>query len=344
MKYFSSFFIFCFISIFIFYSCKTDFDVNAKWKDITVVYGLLNQNDSLHLIKVNKAFLGNEDAYVMASHSDSINYNNISVSLEQWLNNSLVKTIILDSTTEFKKDTSGIFATDNNIIYKTSEVLDPESEYKLIVNIPGKQPITSTTKLISGLTVNHPFNLNSEQINFGKTPYSVEWKSTANAKLYELTIRFYYYEILNGDTTLHHLDWVQESKISINTDGGEKMTMGISGESFYQFIASKLYPNYDLSFKRVVRKNALDFIFMVGGDDLNTYIEVNRPSNTIVQEKPAFTNISNGIGIFSCRFDKTIKDKELKNSTIDSLHNGRFTKNLQFLDYAETYQLWNTLK
>ena len=100
MKYFISFFVFSFISIFIFYSCKTDFDVNAKWKDITVVYGLLNQNDSLHLIKVNKAFLGSEDAYIMAKHSDSINYSNASVSLEQWKNNSLVKTIILNPTTQ----------------------------------------------------------------------------------------------------------------------------------------------------------------------------------------------------------------------------------------------------
>ncbi|MBL4656314.1 MAG: hypothetical protein JKY33_10880 [Bacteroidia bacterium] len=40
-----------------FSACETDFEVNAPWKDITIVYGLLNQNDSVHFIKITKAFL-----------------------------------------------------------------------------------------------------------------------------------------------------------------------------------------------------------------------------------------------------------------------------------------------
>jgi len=58
-------------------SCSTDVDINAPWKDITVVYGLLNQNDNIHYIKVNKAFLGDASAYEMAAISDSVNYQDI---------------------------------------------------------------------------------------------------------------------------------------------------------------------------------------------------------------------------------------------------------------------------
>ena len=39
----------------LFQACKTDFDINAPWKESAIVYGILNQNDTIHYIKVNKA-------------------------------------------------------------------------------------------------------------------------------------------------------------------------------------------------------------------------------------------------------------------------------------------------
>ena len=58
----------------IFTSCDDDFSINDKWKDITIVYGLLNNSDTAQYIKINKAFLGNGDVYEMAAVSDSIQY------------------------------------------------------------------------------------------------------------------------------------------------------------------------------------------------------------------------------------------------------------------------------
>ena len=149
-------FLFFTILLSLFFSCSTDFDVNAEWKDITVVYCLLNQNDSAHYVKVNKAFLGEQDAYIMAQISDSFNYENINVSLEQWNNDNRIKIIPLEKTTEIVKQ-PGIFATDNNIIYKTTGSIFADSEYKLIIDIPGKEPVTSTTKLIARFNVLNNF-------------------------------------------------------------------------------------------------------------------------------------------------------------------------------------------
>ena len=33
-------------------------------------------------------------------------------------------------------------------------------------------------------------------------------------------------------------------------------------------------------------------------------MEVNEPSSSIIQERPEYTNIVNGIGLFSCRYNK----------------------------------------
>jgi len=40
------------------YSCNKTLNVNADWREITVVYGLLSQNEDTTYIKITKAFLG----------------------------------------------------------------------------------------------------------------------------------------------------------------------------------------------------------------------------------------------------------------------------------------------
>ncbi|MFN3874859.1 MAG: hypothetical protein ACK4L7_02980, partial [Flavobacteriales bacterium] len=51
-------------------ACSTELDVNEPYKDISIVYGLLNQRDSLHFVKINKAFLGEGNALDMARVRD----------------------------------------------------------------------------------------------------------------------------------------------------------------------------------------------------------------------------------------------------------------------------------
>src|SRR5690242_20706024 len=78
--------------------CKNDLNVLAPYKDIPVVYGLLDQKDSVHYIRVNKAFEGSGDAYTMAKQYDSINYayGTITVQLQDVNTGTTTK---LDSTT-----------------------------------------------------------------------------------------------------------------------------------------------------------------------------------------------------------------------------------------------------
>ena len=59
----------------LFTACETDFPVNAEWEEITVVHGLLDASTDTQYIRINKAYLGEEDAMLMAQYSDSINFN-----------------------------------------------------------------------------------------------------------------------------------------------------------------------------------------------------------------------------------------------------------------------------
>ena len=77
----------------IFSACETEFNVNSDWKEVTVVYGLLDQSQDKQYIRINRAFLGEEDAFVMASVADSVNYNpnNLEVLFENKFRRSILK-------------------------------------------------------------------------------------------------------------------------------------------------------------------------------------------------------------------------------------------------------------
>ena len=60
----------------------------------------------------------------------------------------------------------------------------------------------------------------------------------------------------------------------------------------------------------------------IGAQDLKTYIDVNQPFSGIVQERPVFSNIDNGVGLFSSRYTyDEIKGIELTNSTLNYMIN-----------------------
>jgi hypothetical protein len=62
-------------------------------------------------------------------------------------------------------------------------------------------------------------------------------------------------------------------------------------------------------------------------------MDVNTPSTGINQQKLEFTNISNGLGIFSSRFTKPSFSKPIEASTsTDTLACGQYTKHLKFVN------------
>ena len=65
----------------------------------------------------------------------------------------------------------------------------------------------------------------------------------------------------------------------------------------------------------------IDLVFNVGSSQLRTYITINEPSSSIVQERPGYTNITNGIGIFSSRYTTTIEEVYLNTYTKQAIRN-----------------------
>ena len=293
----------------LFWGCKTDFEVNATWKETTVIYGLLDQSKAVQMIKINKAFLGEGDANNFAQIPDSSNYDpkDLVVTVDETKNGTVLRTLLFhDSIIEGKKP--GDFNTSKNIIYVSYAKLDSSKVYKLTVkNIKTGNVATATTPLLERVRYSKP---TSNYISFVTSPstpttngtYSdlaTGWVSKPNAKTYQTNLRFYYIE---RDTFLHtstekYVDWLQSAKQSSDVTGGETILQNISGLGFYQMLANEIPENPNV----YRHANRIVLTMTVGSDELNNYINVNSPSGDLNQDKPTYTNIENGYGVFSSR-------------------------------------------
>jgi len=303
------------------WSCEEEFDINAPYQDITVVFGLLDPGEDTIYIKINKAFLGDGNVLEMAKIEDSSIYvNGLQASIEEWENDNFIKSYQLDTITIKNKD-EGMFYNPYQIIYYTPYEPVTSHEYRLKVEVNNKM-ITSVTHMVNDFSVSKP-SAGSKFIQFRKdTDGEIAWESAKNGKRYEVVIRIKYKEVLfnSPDTVYKYVDWGMGTKKSVNTNGGEEMKIAYSNDGFYTFISSQI-PYEDPSAESNVKErytNDVDFIIAVAAGDLNTYMEVNEPSNSIVQERPEYSNISSGIGIFSSRF-KNIRTKKLHPETIQTI-------------------------
>ena len=135
------------------FSCDKSLNVNADWKDVTVVYGLLDQTKDTTYIKITKAFLGEGDALMFSKIPDSSNYSSaLEVRLDELQvtngkDTTLVNSFHCDTVTIHNKQAGdSIFYYPNQLMYFTTAKLSSNYIYKLHVrNGQTGKEITATT-------------------------------------------------------------------------------------------------------------------------------------------------------------------------------------------------------
>lgn len=282
-------------------SCSTDVDLYADYKDITIVYGLLDDAADTTFIKVTKAFLGPGNALVIAQNPDSSNYaEKLDVKLKGKKGNNDLPEITLDTITIHNKLAGdSVFYFPSQLLYYTTAALDPLATYQLVIN-RGDKEVTASTSMVEPFSVSYPTN----RISFSATvPAQLRWGSAKNGKRYEVNLVFHYRELAPGsqDTINKTMNWYLGTSKSATLDGGEQLDVSYLGEEFYNRLGQEL--DDILNVKRWAGE--VDVIVSAGGDQLSTFIDVNAPSNSIVQELPEYTNVENGYGIFSSRRNAT---------------------------------------
>ena len=331
-------------------SCEKDFQTTADYKDITIVYALLDQHDQNIYIKVNKAFLGEGDALIMAQQPDSSNYSGkLNVRIDEYEGNNKVRTIEFDTTTLYNKE-PGIFYYPNQPIYKSKPFqwydityfvgpegdtidydtiwLNQNHKYKLSVLYPdSSKEITSQTYLIHDFTITKPGY--SKIIKFTNDPdatTTIRWNKPTSSEgsdqlyRYELSMKLNYREYSLGQDTIQKSLTFFSVTLS-PSENLDEISYYFNDENFFSACQKHIPysdPQQEANVKGRYSQN-IEIDVAVANEDFTLYLEVYEPSTSIVQEKPVYTNIENGIGLFSSRFKK-IKTKKLHTETIAELN------------------------
>ena len=316
-------------------ACDNDVDVNASWEETTFVYGLLDIHDSVHYVKVNKAFLNNDkDAEQVAKNNpDSIYHTqDIRVILQELKNGSVSNEITLQKDTLRTKE-EGLFPSPKHILYKTPPYqLNANRQYQIRVEkLKQKEPVYATTPIVDDIVLNYPTKRN--QLSFGEVEeLEFNWSTGQNAYFYNLQIDIFYVNknTRTGNFNKDTIHWtVFRQQTTSSTAGGSDFEYEIPSTEFYQRLASGLDRKNDIV--RPVDSMSAKVKVTGGAREIFNYMRVNEPSISIVQKNPEYTNINNGRGIFSSR-NTFSYDIGFSSGTRDSLVNGRFTRDLQFVD------------
>lgn len=316
-------------------ACETDFDTTSEWEDITVVYGILDQLDSVYYLKINRAFLGEGNALVYAQQMDSINYEEeLEVTIEEINEDGGLEqtiTFFVDTIPENMQGENDTIFPGGQKIYVSEPFdyfdwignqkiwLNDDHTYRLNIFFPssGKE-VTSETIIVERFSIILPFPWDPD-IEFTNNPIAntaFKWSKPDNdinnAFRYEIDLLFYYQEeTLSGD--------ISDKTVKLSTFTyqqslvNDEMIYSYNDESFFTSCENQiLYDDGTESNIRHRYTGNVEFIISVAAEELNLFMEVYQPSNSIIQEKPPYTNIENGIGIFSARYYvKTIKDLDL---------------------------------
>ena len=377
-----------------FSSCTTDLNLTGDYVEKAVVFGLLDVNNNPnvggdgHLFRIQKAFLGEESAFIMASRPDSsyFRYEDLFVELIEYdpadgdeLNRWVLDTVMIgdkevgdpdDDVIDFFGPQQRLYKTKTDGLPSENVNIDVTKEYEITLK---KRPAGITTMTVANMADVEPiadarvdivdkesFRWNTpnegspsfpgitrkmELFNAGDfKDYTIRFDAAERARQYEVWLRFYYREVVLGVETEKSIEWkVSTFELDPNISDWQ---VTFSSESVYSRIGSEIeaepnviryiglaenhpndpHPNDNQS-------QDFDIFIRLAGDELYEYIDINNPSNSgALQDKPVYTNINNGLGLFSSRTTAEFPGMYLSTSASQQLVNGDYTSDLGFQD------------
>ena len=295
------------LSAIILNSCDNTVDIFSDGKEVTTVYGYLDVDADTNYVKITKSFTGN--AVDLAPDYLANNYDyKLDVRLigKFASNPGFVKTVMLDTTSVFKPyDPDGLFYSGvDQVLYYTTEKLIENQEYQLVITRKDGEVIKSKVKTICNSTVKKPLM----KISFESPLTSkIEWRSNTFNQLaayYEVVGYFHYKQIDPGqtDTTYHTMKWFFGSGTGESMYNSSTLNMfaNYTPTTFYTKLAAdaNIANNTSTYTRRFV--DSFEIVITATGDELYNYILIQN-SGSAIMDTPEYTNIENGVGIFSSR-------------------------------------------
>ena len=319
----SQVFLFCSMLLGFLASCSTDVDLYADYKDVAIIYAMIDPRDDTTYVKIVRAFCGSNDdsldANAIAMIADSSNYPGKLeariIELKSTFGGPYELTgreFLLDTMTIHNKE-EGMFYFPDQLFYYTTERFKSGTDrnrykYRLLVVKPDGDTVSAQTNMVG----NEEFSILTSEVGFQIAPTDamkqIAFSADEEASLYEIIMQFNYREQLSG----HEMESKYISK-SLGTKSITEYYQGTGGAYIQSYSMNWLFNDlalaiggdtvWDVNHPNVVRYID-DFVITIcaGGDELTLYYLQNQAQMSSPTSLVApYTNIENGFGLFSSR-------------------------------------------
>lgn len=311
-------FLFCSLLLGVLASCSTKVDLYADYKDVPVVYGLIDVTQDTNYVKIIRAFSGSDEVSIDASQvaliADSCNYpGKLDARLIEYKStvgtqyNATGRVIVLDTMTINDKQ-PGTFYYPNQKVYFTTEKFNIDNastkyKYELVAVTP-HDTVTAETNLVGG----DRFKIITTTMTFSPTGQDktgkVSFIPAENAAVYEVMLTFNYKEKkMNEAMTDKHVSWsyagLRPDTDNLTYEEG-RYYVKYNQAILFNMLGSAIGAD-TLNVERYI--GTFEISVVAGGRELNNYVQINSPSEGFSQTIPDYTNINGGYGVFSSRIN-----------------------------------------
>ncbi|MCD6346639.1 MAG: hypothetical protein J7L96_04385 [Bacteroidales bacterium] len=298
-------------------ACETDPVIYIDSKPIPVIYGIFDNGDSIHYLKVGRSFGAANDPLESASVYDSLFFTDLDVKVRLTSDRNPKGTLLeLEKVTEIPKD-AGIFHFPGQVLYRFEKHLMMYNGHVVVeVKVPDLPIARAEIEMVRLCSLSTP-KVNQQFIYLvPASPLRVHWSGNP---WNEIDVAFEFIEDMGNSTFISK--WVHIQNANYFDSPHEKYReMKITYEEFIREVLLQI-PRDDM-----VKQTFLGYISItvLGGDAnmvqykkyLNGYTDFN------IQ---VFSNIENGIGLVasrtsfvrdSLRFDYTTRQTLIKENRL----------------------------
>lgn len=329
------------------YGCKTDFDVSGDYEEVAVVHFIIDKTDTTHFLKLNKTFLGEGNANVFAQVPDSSYFDNVEARVMEVDPGSgdITREWLLKDTIIENKEPGAFYYPEQLLYCFNAHDLDPTKRYRLHIDIEnGKHIVTSQEgsdlELVDGVSMTSPIqNIPFRFYHNGEYATQSIRFSLGNAHIYNTQFFFRYRERNNdGTSSIETMRWNLGDLNKDNIIGTNGSAMA-SGERFYELVREQVVENSEVFQRRV---HEIETLITAGSEELHLYMLTNQPTSGLTQNKPEYSNVDGGLGIFTSRLTvnqiKPVHVQEsnaraLSTQSTDYLCRGPVTVHLDFCSH-----------
>lgn len=310
-----------------FFSCSTDVELYADYKDIPVVYGIINVLADTNYVKITKAFCGTNDNPIDANEValiyDSSNYPE---KLEAYIMElkghgqtyqPTGRKFILDTLTIHNKQEGVFYSPDQTLYYTPEQFHSGGYKYKLVIVKPDGDTVTATA-----VPVGKDLKILSNSVSFQSKPTYAEGRlsfvADEDAFLYEIRMRFNYREKhANQPMVNKYVSWTYKARSLSFFERNPKIENGY----FFYFSKNALFNAltdaigsdtiWNEAHPNVTRyMDDFEVTLSAVGRELYESYEIDQSvNNGFLTSFSGYTNIDGGYGVFSSciSIEKTLK-------------------------------------